>query len=279
MELTPPSSQSKRRASVPLMSPGYKAFAAGVTHAMLAQNVIEMFSSKKQKLMAPVTRSYGRSGKKTMKKYVKKATTLSKTKKAILSMAQTFNHPFTDAVLANNNTLCNSVYSYNLTAGLTQGTTVGARQGDQVYLVDLKMKGFVNSAAASNAYAFRIIVGWSGEEYNPATLLTTGLNATEFFLPVVSLSNTNGIINPKAFTVLADTTIDVNSQITATSDSQSFDATIPLYQKYAYQSGGSVYGKTKNLYVVVVSYVLAGTSGVTSTGGVAMGATLRFKNL
>lgn len=59
---TPPS--QKRRASVPLMSPGFKAFAAGLSHSMYAQNVIDLT----KKIMAPVTRQY-KSGQKILSSY------------------------------------------------------------------------------------------------------------------------------------------------------------------------------------------------------------------
>lgn len=272
---TPPS--QKRRASVPLMSPGFKAFAAGLSHSMYAQNVIDLT----KKIMAPVTRQY-KSGQKSYRRTVKKGIQLSKTKKAIISMAQTYNHYVTDSVVGNNNILHNVIYGYNMTSSLVQGSAVNQRQGDQIYLQNLKLKGFINSATASNSYTYRVLVGFSGEEYNTASLLPTnlgGANPAEIWLPTFLTSYTNGIVNSKAFTVLLDSTIDLNSQVSGASDLKSFEVTIPLYQKFQYQSAASVYGKTKNLYVVVTPFVVGGTGAVTSCGAVHIGANLSFKNL
>lgn len=246
---------------------------------MFAQNVIDLT----KKIMPPVERQQYKSGRKAYKQGTKKGgTVLSKTKKAIITMAQTYNHYIADNVCGNGALLHNVVYSYNMTSSLVQGTAVNQRQGDQVYLKDLKLKGFINSSTSSNSYSYRIMVGFSGEEFNPATLLSTGLGGSDpqqIWLPTYGASYVNGIVNTKAFTVLLDSTIDLNSQITGAADLQSFEVTVPLFQKFQYQSAASVYGKTKNLYVIVSPFAVSGTPGITGCGATYIGANLSFKNL
>lgn len=184
--------------------------------------------------------------------------------------------------LSNNATLLhNTIYTCIPTQGIAQSLTNTGRIGDSVYLCALKVKGFYQSATTANAYTFRIQVGWSGEEYGTANIagqLVAGLTAAEVYLPTTTtLATVNGIVNPKAFTILYDQVIDINSQIAATVDVQSFDAIISLNQNFQYQSDGSVFGKTRNLCVVVSAVVASGASGVTPAGNCVWSADLIFK--
>lgn len=166
------------------------------------------------------------------------------------------------------------------TAGVVQGDTNAQRDGDSIDLCALKLRGFYNAAAATGAYACRIIVGWTGEEYNNGTVLATGLGSSEVFLANTVTSVTSlGIVNPKAFTVLYDTVIDVNSLIANALDLESFAFTVPLNDtSFPYQADGSTFGKQKNLAVYVVASVAGGTVGVTAAGGITLTYDLVFKN-
>lgn len=269
------------------MRPGLKAFQVGVKHAMLADTAMEilgLYPNKKQKLMPAVPKSYGRSTRRS--KVSKKAMGKSKSvvKKTILSMAPTYMHQQNDSGLAQNMTM-NNIYSTNITAKVTQGTLDSQRQGDEIYLTGLKVKGNFVSPTASNSYQYRVIVGWSGEEYNPTNFgssgAATGLIAAEVFLPTTGGNyGTSAVINPKAFTVLYDQTIDLNSVLTGVSDIAGFDFYVPLSKKFPYQAGGSVYAKFKNLYLVIVSTVgTLGTPLTTASGNVNVNTVLMYKNL
>lgn len=166
------------------------------------------------------------------------------------------------------------------TAGVVQGTSNSQREGDSIDLAALKIRGFYNSSSTAGAYTCRIIVGWTGEEYNNGTVLASGLGSSEVFLAntVTSLVPA-GIINPKAFTVLYDTVIDVNSLIAASLDIESFAFTVPLNDTtFPYQADASVFGKQKNLAVYVVAAVAGGTTGTTAAGGITMTYDLVFKD-
>lgn len=167
----------------------------------------------------------------------------------------------------------------NLTAQIVQGTTNATRLGDSIYLAALKMKGNFQSPAAASLYNYRILIGYSGEEYNSGSGgYSSQLTAAELFLPTTGTQwSCNGIINPKAFTVLYDQTFDINSQIASTSDISSFSFTVPLDKSFVYQATGSVYGKSNSLYVVVMACTALGVVGTTASGAVVSSYDLIFK--
>jgi len=182
---------------------------------------------------------------------------------------------FTDIGLTHNN-----IVSMSPTQGVVQGDTNAQRDGDQIQLCALKLKGSFFAPTTANGYSYRIIVGYSGEEYATGTALTVaGLVDADMFLPNTGLGHrTNAINNPKAFTMLHDETVDVNSLITGVQDVYSYSLTIPLNDsKFYYQSSGSVYGKTKSLYVAIIPSVIGGALGITSCGIVHCSADLIFK--
>lgn len=174
----------------------------------------------------------------------------------------------------------NTIYSYNLNYFIVQGDGNANRDGDAIYMSALKLRGLVRSHTTGNSYKYRIMVGWSGEEYSPAALASGNLTATEIFLPLTgTIGVVNGIVNPKAFTVLYDETHDINSVLTEVTDLNTIDATIPIKTKFYYQSAGSGYGKFKNLYLVVVPFVTGGVNGTTAAGSCNLAADLIFKSL
>ena len=169
------------------------------------------------------------------------------------------------------------IYSMNLTAQIAQGTGLGQREGDTVHLEAVKLEGFFQSSTASNAYKFRLIVGYSGEEYGQVTLTSGVFGTSELFLPNTVATVVNGVINPKAFTMLYDEVIDMNSQIEGDRTLQSVRSTIKLNKTFSYQANASVYGKTQNLYVIVVSYAPDVAVGV-ANGSAVISYDLIFKD-
>jgi len=145
------------------------------------------------------------------------------------------------------------IYTMNLTQQILQGAAGDQREGDSVMLEALKISGHFQTSTESNGFIFRILVGYSGEEYNTPTLAVGNLSVAELFQPNTATQITNGIINPKAFTVLFDHVIDLNSQIEGDRTLQSLKETIKLNKKFPYQAFASLYGKTQNLYMVVCS--------------------------
>lgn len=170
----------------------------------------------------------------------------------------------------------NGIFTMGITQGVGPGTGNNQRIGDSIFLEALKINGHFQSSENSNGYKFRVIVGYSGEEYGTTVLATGNLSAQEIFLPSGG-ENINKIVNPKAFTAVYDEVIDINSQIEGDGTIQSYRATIPLKKNFPYQEATSVYGKTNNLYVVVIGYGIGLVDG-TSVGAIYMTYDLIFKN-
>lgn len=209
----------------------------------------------------------------------KKATSVKGTLKAMM-LKNINDHHYTiadnDAIIS---TTCNTFFTRNVTAGVVQGTNNVTRLGDSIYLDHLILSGNFTTPSTAGAYKFRIITLWSGEETNPANF-GTGLSAGQIMLPTTGANDTtNSIINPKAVTVLDDYVVDINSTISGVRDVSSFYRKIRLSQNFLYQDAGSVYGKFKNLYVVVIGSVIGGTNGVTASGDIFTAMDLVFKPL
>lgn len=178
------------------------------------------------------------------------------------------------------NLLHNSIYTICPTQAITQGDTNASRDGDQIQTCALKVKGQFFTDTAAAGYSYRILVGYSGEEYTTGTTWNiSGLGEAEIFLPNTGSGHrVSAIVNPKAFTVLHDQLVDVNSLLDGISDVASFDFTVGLGdQKFYYQSTGSVFGKTRNLYIVVIACKVGGTLGTTDSGDIQMTGDLIFK--
>ena len=151
----------------------------------------------------------------------------------------------------------NIAHSTNLTAKILQGTTDGTRVGDSVTLNSLHFNMTFLTAQVASYYRYRVIFGWSGEEYNPTNFgTTTGLAGNEIFIGATSGSGNDTatqIINTKAFTPIYDTLVEINSNISAVNDGKSIRGVVSLAgQKFDYQQAGSVQGKKKNLFCIIV---------------------------
>lgn len=172
----------------------------------------------------------------------------------------------------------NTLYTLTPTAIPVQGDADNSRDGDSIVLCGLKLRGYYNTDTAANGYSFRVIVGYTGEEY-ANTVFGSGLGTSELFLPNTGGTSTVGMINPKAFTVLHDEKFTCNSQITGVRDKLDYNIFVPLGDKlFYYQAGGSRLGKIRNLVVVICGDVIGGVSGVTAIGGTTITYDFVYKN-
>lgn len=174
----------------------------------------------------------------------------------------------------------NLIYSISPTQLVVQGDTNEDRDGDQIQLCALKMNGTLFSDGTANGYTYRIMIGYSGEEYNlsAGTWQATALQEAELFLPATGNGfRTGAIVNPKAFTCLYDEVVDINSLLSGVVDIHSYSLTVPLTGKFPYQSTASIYGKNRSLYVVVIPCVNGGSLGLTSCGAIQASFDLIFK--
>lgn len=175
----------------------------------------------------------------------------------------------------------NTIYTCNLTANIVQGTGDNQRIGDSVELMSVKLNGLLSTnAAITTSCQYRIIVGWSGEEYNLPATFGAGLTSAELFQGATGAAWKNtGIINPKAFTVLDDRIVTLNNSLNLVSEIQEFAYTVPINSTFPYQAAGSVFGKTRSLYVVFIACTLNGVPGVTSAGSISLSTDMIFKQV
>lgn len=177
--------------------------------------------------------------------------------------------------------LHNTLYTCNLTSAIVTGSADNQRIGDAVQLLSLKLNGLLSSNAATNqACQFRLIIGWSGEEFSLPNTFASGLGNTQVFQAGTGTAWQNtAIVNPKAFTVIDDRVITLNNSITGVADVQEIAYTVPCNTAFFYQSAASTLGKTRNLYAVFIACTLNGVTGVTNAGSIALSTDLIFKQL
>lgn len=207
--------------------------------------------------------------KKSTKRTVKKKlATVSAVKKMILGNMEVKQLHKTPSFA---NLVKNTIYTYNLSAQIVQGTADGNRVGDSIFLKRLIGNVRLNTAAPAAYYQFRFLVLMSGEETNPDVnnFSASGLTSTDIFM-ASSTGFVTAVVNTKACTVLYDTIVDINSQIVGYEDGSIIRLNIKLPKgKFNYQSAGSVFGKTRSLYLVVVGdWVSSNASAPANNGSI-----------
>lgn len=211
------------------------------------------------------------------RKYTKKPSLAAQMRKVALRQAEIKNW--------NNGSIATLTHStqqaFVVTAGVNQGTSVAQRIGDEITLNRLRAQVLIAAPTTAGAYSYRIIVGMSGEEYSNTAFSASSITFAEMFLPgAVAGSNVAAVINTKSFTVLVDQIVSINSNITATSDVVHYPINLNLKNvKFAYQTPGSAIGKFKNLFFVVVPYVVGGTTGTTACGTATVNISLDFRDM
>lgn len=173
----------------------------------------------------------------------------------------------------------NTIYGCNVTAGIVQGDSNATRDGDAIILCALKLKGFYNTHTDADGYSFRILIGYSGEEFTNTSFSST-LGSNQIFLPNTALVVTsNGEVNPKAITIIHDEKMTVNSEISTVRSKQDYAITVPLNNKrFVYQESGSALGKYNNLYMIIMADRITGITGTTDVGGTSLSWDLIYKN-
>lgn len=171
-----------------------------------------------------------------------------------------------------------AMYVWSPTQAVIRGTNDDQRVGDTIYLAGLKFNGLFNTNNTASAYQYRFIIGFTGEEFAASTLATGVISSNQVFQsntssPII----TNGLVNPKAFTVVYDEKIIVNSVLSGVADAQPLVGTITFNdKKFLYQSDGSTYGKLTNLVVIVMGDDVMG-SAAANAGGCSMSFDFIFR--
>jgi len=242
----------------PFSKAGYRTGALGLG----ARGLYDMYNGGRVGTQsARRTRFRGSSTQTETKDKRRKVTGGSTFKDRVLKLAEAKH--FTDGQIV---PLVHSIgQTYNVTAQIVQGVSINSRIGDKIYLAALKIKGSYQAPDTSGAYTFRIIVGYSGEEYAQPGFAggLLGLTNQEIFHNATTNSwASNGIINPKAFSMVYDERFDINSLTEDTAEVRSFSFDVQLKKEFPYAPATGEFGKFKNLYIwVVADRVGAGNSG------------------
>lgn len=177
------------------------------------------------------------------------------------------------------NLLHSSIFVKSLTTLITQGDGISNRDGDAIHLEALKYCFNIQTPTSANGYTYRFMLVLHDNEIS-ANWASGGLAVADLFHSGTETNWTaNALINSKAVTVLHDEIIDINSQISAVSDTYSTKGTIQINRKFLYKASASTYGKSVNLYGVLIGCTVGGTTGTTSTGTVVAAYDLIFKDL
>lgn len=215
--------------------------------------------------------------KKTTRTYKKKSVSLTQKMKQIALRQHEIKN-------CNNGSSANLLHAQqqaiNITAAVVQGSNVEQRVGDEITLNALRMVFDLAAPTTAGAYSYRVMVVYHDADYSPTTFSTSSISYSEVFLPgAVSGSNSMGIVNKKAVQVLYDGLVCINSNIAATADHVQFPVTVNLRNiKFPYKATGSLYGKYKNLYVLVVPFVIGGVNDTTGCGTVILNYSLDFRD-
>jgi len=219
---------------------------------------------------------YGYKRKYTKKS--KKVSFASKVKKVIQSETES---KFLPNELYQAPTANTTLYVYSPTQLISQGVSNYERIGDSVKLVNLKLNGYFTAppTALTNT-KWRVAVFYHSKAVAAATVSTSAFTANElFFAPTYTANLIGGIFDPKAVTLLADQTFDMNSLVNTSEDIKSWAMNIPLRNiKQEYLNSQSQYGKKRNLYVAVWGFT-PNTGSVANIGVWYYSSTLEYKDL
>jgi len=176
--------------------------------------------------------------------------------------------------------LHNQIQGFGVTQRIVQGTNSEQRLGDEMFLESFRMEVIIGAPTTAGAYAYRLMVVYSGEEYSSTTFSTSTLSASEIFLPNITTgTRVSGVVNKKAVQVLYDHEFVINSNITGVADVYTTSAYINLRKyRFQYQAGGSTFGKLKNLYVIVIPNVQGGTLDTTGCGSIVINNALDYRD-
>ena len=142
------------------------------------------------------------------------------------------------------------------TQNISQGTAINQRLGDQVKLKSLNINGFFSAATLANANVkFRVSVFYCTEGKSASSGTIGAFTSSELFLPNTNTTPSYGQFDEKAVTLLADMTMDLNSNISTSQEVKSFVINIPLKNvKCNYKESGSAFSDKKNIYIMVTGY-------------------------
>lgn len=218
----------------------------------------------------------GRSYTRVMKKPRRKSYASSSTLKKKIMATKPAKHLMYSAGISFS---IGQVHVWSPTQSVIRGVNDSDRIGDTINLCNLKWNGVINGAKEANAYMFRMLIGYTGEEFAANTWTTNITSGQVFQSNTTSGFLTNGIVNPKAFTVLYDQKFTINSLIADVRDVLPVTGSLSFNNhNFVYQADGATYGKNKNLVVLMIGDKLRGPLAVGDDFGFTVAFDFCFKS-
>lgn len=173
------------------------------------------------------------------------------------------------------NTLHNVTYVHSPTMNIAKGTSDNQRVGDKIHLEAIKFKMLFHDETLNvNATFVKLIIGYIDTDTFTSTGFQTGGDYS--YGNGVAFS-TNNITNPKKFTEIANYTIKMPHLVDGSKSGEVIEETLMLKKDFVYETN-QVYGKDRNLVLIVTTSVVGGTPATTSTGNVFLTYDLIYKD-
>lgn len=219
----------------------------------------------------PYVRRKSRASKPTKQSFTRRV------KKVIASTAQ-LKHVSNQTVITSSDS--DLFYFTSPTQGITPGTAIGQRIGDQVKLKSLNINGMFIAATNANANVkYRVSVFYCAEARAAASAAIGAFTLAEMFMPNTFGPPILGRFDEKALTVLADMTIDLNSNLSTSQEVKSFAFTVPLRNAVLnFRDSASVFSNKRNLYIMVTPYTPV-TANVADCGTIAYSYDLSYTDI
>lgn len=208
----------------------------------------------------------------------KKPASFAKRVRKVISAAAQLKHATNNAFVG---TLSNDTLYFTLpTQNIARGTSINERVGDQVKLKYLKINGFFSASTAANANVkLRVSVFYSADGRSASSVTSGAFSAQDLFHPNTFGTPATGIWDEKALTVLADMTIDLNSNVSTSQEVKSFAFTVPLKNAVCnFKESGSAFSLKRNIYVVITGHTPV-SANVLNLGQVAWSYDLGFNDI
>lgn len=189
---------------------------------------------------------------------------------------ETAQHLLGDDNVVSQNILHGDFYAHSPTTLIALGTGNSKRTGDEIYLNALKFRiNFSDSTAITNGVLLRVWIGYTNTQTTATNFAS--YTGTDSMFSTGTFYSTGSIVDPKRFTCLYDSTSEINNTVAGTNSVLSIADTVQLNKPFPYETG-SVYGKEKNLIVIVTGTTIGGTISTTVLGQILLSYDLIFKN-
>jgi hypothetical protein len=188
-------------------------------------------------------------------------------------------------ILVSNGTVATAGFTHNtlITANplylISQGTADNQRIGDTIHLDTISLKLLFDTATATVGSAgvkCRVMLVACTAQY-AVTAFTSGVGSTDMFYA----TSTNLVVtrlNPRLCKVLCDEIIDTKPTVSSVGALGYGHIECKVDAPFEFRTGSN-YGTAANLYLVMVPYVVSGTSGTTTCGAFGYDYAVSYRDI